>query len=48
MEHAFIADTDGSWFIGIDTGNNEQFVGYFITHPGQAMHVIQHRILIVS
>ena len=48
VKHAFVAFADGSRFVGVYAGHDEEAVFYFFRHFGKAAAVVQHRRLIVS
>ena len=48
MQHAFITDADGPGLVRVNPGDQHQFFFYFFLHAGQAVNVVQYRVLVVG
>ena len=48
MEHALVAYADGTRLVGIDAGNDEDSVGDFFLHGGQAMGIVDDGVFVVG
>ncbi len=47
VDDAFIAVSGGAGFVGVDPGDQDQFIFYLVVDPGKPFYVLTDRILVI-